>query len=608
MRSNLRTLIKDVTSSRVEALKAKPLKFHPATGLREQNILDNVVADNVPNPFKDLPNVKHAWIMPNILDPLLASYGFAKKFTPEMEFTRLSWRIRACNRYLRIMHYRLVKLLSKKDACGFWVLALSLMLKSKVLRIVALRKLEPNWHLTFKFGHAKLMIEQLDAVLEDMPTKLQIIRQYESKIKPDGTKTFRPIGNPHKVHRMYLYLWQSFFVLFLYSFIGKYQHGFLPGRGTTTAWQRLQRMIKLPYVWEFDLAGAFPSVNITHTCRRLERLGTPSSIAKFVKDMSLQTIERIPRSKQELPEIKTDLQEIAELGSDTHPERYSGGAGMFLQFAALSGHQAQQTRIEKNLPTPTISPNDLLADQVESLFGRLTYKTALIQSTLNSDAINPTLVGFPQGSGLSPILFDFAFQDGIINHFIAKYGKDWSITAYADDFIVASKHNLKNMFGSSDVLSSYNFSIALAKSRQLKSSGHWIVSSWKFLGTTYDTVKDSIIGTPRSGKVLQLDSSKLKSIRFFQRRDAELSKFVESFPAYARSTQSVLDGYGRAEFPFNLIPSDVFERGVHLSSKILSAIADEISRVTSEPRHAIPADAGGAWYKGRSASGRHRGA
>jgi hypothetical protein len=582
--------------------------IHPATGLREQMILDNVVADNVPNPFKDLPNVKSSWIMPNVLDPLLSAYGFAKKFSPEMEFTRLSSRTRACNRYLRIMHYRLVKLLSKRDTFGFWILAALLMEKSKVLRIVALRKLEPNWHLVFKFGHAKLMLQQLDNTLCDMPLSLEITRQYESKIKSDGTKTFRPIGNPHKVHRMYLYIWQSFFVIFLYSFIGSYQHGFLPGRGTTTAWQRLQRMIKLPYLWEFDLKGAFPSLNVTHTCKRLERLGLPGPIADFVKRMSLETIERIPRAKQELPEIKTDLQEIAAAGSDTHPERYAGGAGMFMNFFGMHAMQAQETRKAKNLPTPTFDASSPLYEQVENFFGTVNYKVSKVLEVLESDKTNPMLLGFPQGSGLSPILFDFAFQDGVINHFNRKFKDTYLITAYADDFLISSRKALEDIFASSDILSAYGFEISLEKSRQLKASGLWLHDSFKFLGTTYDAIRDKVIGTPRSGKRLELDNSKLKGIRFFIRRDEQLSKFVEQFPDYAKSTQAVLDGYGRSEFPFNLIPTDVIERGVHLSSKVLSSIADEISRVSFTPRDARPADAGGAWYKGRRSRAKARGA
>lgn len=464
MQNNLVALIKSLTEAKAKTSNAAS---------RETKILDNVRVNNIPNPFHGLPNVKHSWIIANVLDPLLCTFHLAKKLAPEMSFDDLSWRTKAANRYLRIMHYRLVKHLSQKDAHSYWILALLLMKKSRVIRLVALRKLEPNWHLKMKFGHVLLLLRQYQNAINLLQKSLSITRTYAHKQLPDGTNTYRPLGNPHKAHRMYLYVWQCFFVMFLYSYIGKYQHGFLPGKGVTTAWERTKRIIKLPFVWEFDLKGAFPSLNVKYTCQRLKLLGTPAPIADFIRDMSLQTIERIPRQVQKLPETKTDLQEIAETGSATNPERYSGGAGMFLQFLGLHAAQAEETRKKfPNLPKAKIDPN--VSQHFGLFMDNLGSKVDRIQKVLDSsdpNEFNPTIRGFPQGSGLSPILFDFAFEDGVIRHFNLFYGKDYEIVAYADDFIISSKRDLKGIFETSEILQSYGFQISKEKSRVLKVQG-----------------------------------------------------------------------------------------------------------------------------------------
>jgi hypothetical protein len=591
MKTPLESLIKDLTEARVQ------WKLGLGAASRETKILDNVRANNIPNPFHALPDVKHSWIVANVLDPLLCQFNLAKKLTPEMHFSGLSWRTRAANRYLRIMHYRLVKLLAHKDACGFWILACLLMKRSYVIQLVALRKLEPNWHLKMKFGHVLLLIRQSQNTFSNLSTSLLVSREYAHKVKPDGTETFRPLGSPHKAHRMYLYIWQCFFVLFLYSYIGKYQHGFLPGRGVTSAWERVKRIIKLPNVWEFDLKGAFPSVNVVHACRRLTALGTPHPISNFVRRLNLETIERIVRPLQELPEVKTNLQEIAEVGA--HPDLgniLAGSAGIFMQRLAMHGAEAAARRAQ--LGTRPRPVDEKVNASFSAFWDNVTQKSATIGDILNSEAPNPTILGFTQGSGLSPILFDFVFQDAIIRHFDRMFGssKNYEIVAYADDFIVSSAHSADNIFESSPILDGYNLKISLEKSRPLKLLGAWVADSFKFLGATRDTITGRMWGTPRSGSLLEMDSSKMKSVRFFMRRDRELSKFVRAFPQYANSTSEVLAQWGRNVHPFDLIPSDTITRGAALSQSVLSAIGLEISRLTgARQTDTRPVEPDGSW-------------
>jgi hypothetical protein len=86
---------------------------------REDQLLKGASAHNIPNPFHGLPNVSSSWIKANSSDPLFAKFGIASKFAPEMEFVALSRRLRAANRYIRIMHLRAVKFLCNKDHHGY---------------------------------------------------------------------------------------------------------------------------------------------------------------------------------------------------------------------------------------------------------------------------------------------------------------------------------------------------------------------------------------------------------------------------------------------------------------------------------------------------------
>jgi hypothetical protein len=212
---------------------------------REKQLLQSFKpSDIAPNPFKDLPNVSRFGISTNVVDPLFASHGVIKKLAPRMQFKQLSRRTKAANRYMRIMYYRLTKLLFLGRPVQYWILALKLMRDSKVLRALALRKVLPNWHRTEKFGRVRQMLKSLDKMINDLPWQLKIQRQYEPKPLPSGGHTWRPVGNPAYVDRMFLYIWQCFLVIFLNKYISPSQHAYRPGKGVATALSEVQELLK----------------------------------------------------------------------------------------------------------------------------------------------------------------------------------------------------------------------------------------------------------------------------------------------------------------------------------------------------------------------------
>jgi hypothetical protein len=581
-----------------------------------------------PQPFKPLPNVSRLWLRNNKLDPLFAKHGLAKKLAPEMEFEARSHRIKAANRYLRIMHANLSKLLDRNQPIMFWILALRLMQKSKVLRAVALRKLDSNWFRAFKFGHVKLLLRRLDSYIFNLQEQMHIVRNYASKVKPDGSKTYRPIGNPGYADRMYLYLWQSFFVMFFYKHISMSQHAYIPGRGVATALSELSTLLrtsKYKFVYEFDLKGAFPSVIIPKACLSFETLGLPHAIASYIMTMSLKTIERVDLSPPDqyrlLDEPKFDRQASlreaafgpmitdkssnsfdANKGSATFMQTLQGLALFTPQEQQLPGDAVRDAAVIAAKYGPTAKQREELIaqcpwlldlspeDMEEEIKAQLEFEApqwvtdqlALQEAAFPEIDLTPELGepleirGFPQGSAVSPILFNTVFEVAALRgHFQALANhKDIKVLSYADDFLVFSKHDLApQVWDASQTMREHGLNFNLEKSREICSNGEYKVENFKFLGTTFHIANGQFLleGTPRSGARLHFD--KFKMVAAFKQRDRELGKLARALnKENPPSAQSILNGWGLGELPYNLIPHEVISGQRRLDARTISAI------------------------------------
>lgn len=658
------TFLSSLLTRLTEAQVANPV----ADTSRDKSLLANITADtNIPNPFSDLPNIKRAWIRANVLDPLLNRYGIEKKFEPSFEFEGLSFRIRVANRYIRIMHFRLVKMLKQRNHIGFWKLALEYMQKSKVLRVIALRQLERNWHIKFSFGFVKELLRKLDAHINEQTISLNLKQHYVPKVKADGSKSWRPIGSPSRSTRMYLYLWQSFFMIYVYCYISPHAHGYIPKRGVLTAWKDITRNIHRKYIWEFDLEGAFPSVSIPAVCDRLVELGMPSDVVDIIFNMSVATVPKLNKEEQKLPEPKIEkqlllknapplytstvkwfslmaygpppkdaflgltieviqdgrkaykawttdqksfvwgmmkvynmpfslenLRSVARVVVD-HPEFPLRKPFITFDFDEAVGFKYEKAlrKARKELttftapvapkteptPTPASSP-DPLPEFKHPLLMLHHARMLILKQQPPSVKVFDKLIhqfntrielrGFPQGSGLSPILFAFAFEDSIVRRQFKADHPNAHVISYADDFLVFSDHPLMNIMHMGKAMVHSGLRFSLEKSRQIRSGGEWLVDKFKFLGLTYKPKSAILLGTPRSGKELVYD--KAEAMREFVLRDAELARFTKYFKL-PDSPQEVLNKWGEKETPYSLIPVPVISGQSPLTDSLLKRIA-----------------------------------
>lgn len=526
---NLKGLINKLTRARAEISPSLwKQKFVNLFGMNYD--MDRLKAE-FPNPFEELPNVSSLGIKVRQFDPLLSKHFVSKRLDPELVFCALSWRTKSSNRYMRIMHGRLVNLLLNGDIHGFWILGLMLMEKSTVLRAVALRKWDLNWHRNYSFAKIKQILSNLDKIINDLPTEMLIIRNYVEKTKPDGTKTYRPIGNPSYEARMFFYMWQCLLVMFSYGYVSKSQHAYFPKRGVITALKELNDRLQtegLKSMWEFDLKGAFPSIKVNKaTALFVKDMGMPKEIADYIEAVAVNTVERVDLSPHGrlLPELKFDK-----------------------QIALLSGRSLLQIHgpvvkklVDQHLRNPSATPADSIFVKL-GLFRKpfgidkdFTAKVYAKENVLRVVWSPLTHKGFPQGAGTSPILFNMAFEIGLNRGKFIKEGID--VTSYADDFLTFAKENFgpDEMFATPMVMRDLGLEFNKDKSRQLISDGKWVVDNFKFLGVTLHVTKGApynsseIIweGTPRSGKTLIFDKEEM--ILDFERRARSLLLFVEYF-------------------------------------------------------------------------------
>lgn len=557
---------------------------------------------------------------------------------------------------------------------------------SNVLLSVALRKLDHNWHINLSFSGAVKLCQRVRAKILNLDTTTVITQTYVPKVRADGTSTWRPIGSPSYEDRMFSFIWQGMLVQYLAAYIGKSQHAYLPGRGVLTAWSQIAKLCKeYGFVYEFDLKGAFPSVSIPYATRRLTELGCPEGISNFLFELSSRALPTLDRSKQRLEEPKIDRQEELaqsipvdyfaaplveprstwlDQGIDAPQTIHSmetfgpGGdsnSGTKMTVTHESGNMFEFEIFDEGdilfkttpiLASPAVLPNFGMAAHVANIPPVPTPESwEFVQTPLEeAKGIFPQptqpstpieLRGFPQGHGLSPILFDFVFADALERaHFGTKF-PGAKIVAYADDFLIFSKTFIKNFLEQSAALWESGLEFSVEKSREIRRDGKWL-SKFKFLGVTYfpngladfhaytpdkpeglalrELLKEPLllkggvalpegvprlVGTPRPKpneeghlveKVLHMDASTTLAISTFAARDQQLWRLSRFVPAFEGLTpQAILDGWGRGEFPFNLIPSSVMDGTKRVSGSLISKLKTTTASDDSSPSGAAKA-------------------
>lgn len=217
------------------------------------------------NPWQRIPDVKEMKVAPSGWKILPIMFQIWLRSKPSILFTPLGNR--RLNRYIEHQVIRLNRNIRKP---AFWYIAEYILNRSRSFLIVSLHHCEPKWHREISLPFIYRTIRQY---LRIQVNKSMV--DYKRVYIPKG-KDKRPIGVPSLEWRMYLHNLSNILTIYLQPEMGPNQHGFLPGRGTLTAWKHLLSLIPGSRdIYEFDLKGFFDNVKVKPVMEALYALNPP---------------------------------------------------------------------------------------------------------------------------------------------------------------------------------------------------------------------------------------------------------------------------------------------------------------------------------------------
>lgn len=195
---------------------------------------------------------------------------------------------------VRFMKFQLIRLkrLADEQSPKYWMIVASLIRRSSSFRVAAINHVFPNWYKKNSLYFILGVNRKVDKIIKNIDTKLEFVRVYIDK--GDGTK--RPLGVPSPSWRLLLHMYNNFIHLYMAEHTLPSQHGFIPGRGTLTAWKYMieNDLLEKRFIYECDLKNFFNEVSQMMIFNNLKDHGVPDFIINH-----LQSIHRnFPEFKQ----------------------------------------------------------------------------------------------------------------------------------------------------------------------------------------------------------------------------------------------------------------------------------------------------------------------
>lgn len=446
------------------------------------------------------------------------------------------------DRMNRFMSYQLWKLSSyrEKDPDKFFKLAFALMRRSTAFRVSAINHVFFNWYKKYPLWWILRTNRRANKILATGDTLLDFSRVY---IPKPGSDKVRPLGVPSPEWRLVLHMANNFFHWYLRDFVLTSQHGFIPGRGSLSAWKEMfsEGLLDKPFIYECDLKQFFPSVKLWSINQALLGQGVP----KWVVDWIDKINSRLPKLPQEVllesdkekeksdwdNAISSVIQDLKPL--HLKPLRDSRPADLFYEHPRDEKWEIGQTRWLwfDGKPYPF------------TITGKLTPLKKKVPEYL--DPANPDYLsrtGVPQGAPTSPFLSILTLKN-----FLSQQRS----VSYADDPV---------FFGDKDfhIRDSPDEGIVIhpEKSGWVKRDGVWL-KPLKFLGLEFDG--ETLRANTRNGSRLVLNGDVRKALHFINQLEHEMYKDVSKKSGFISSKERVLDNW------YNLFKSRLIG---HITSRL----------------------------------------
>lgn len=447
-------LSRDALSRMVTGLTnnlSKAIKFVDLNKVR-----DNKSGRIQDSPWVKIPNVKSFSVNLGNWDFLFALFGIKKRLPATLEIVR--YINKPMNRYAEHQIIRLNK--ARGNPRLYWLMAKILMKRSNVFRVMAINHVFTTWYRNYPLG----FILNVNRKVSKLVNKGLSTLEYSRKYIPKGEDDFRPLGIPTPEWRLLLHMHSNFLIYFIKDL--ECQHGFLPSKGTLTAWKDifLKKLLDKPYIKEYDFKSFFDKVHSNRITEILLNMGVPKEEVYF--------LENINRSEVKLPsEEKLDERAAKEKAGSHHDIR---------EGIINATRDMYQPVREFLAAQPGIDGYDLLnlfmmEDDCGSIQEFLQLQWAMFDS-FKPAKIASQFEGVAQGANTSPILANL-IMDIWVKH---CKNEGHEIVAYADDSVVFSDHPIRTKAPADT-----GIVIHKDKTGYVKHAGNW-VKPLKFLGLEFD--------------------------------------------------------------------------------------------------------------------------
>lgn len=470
-----------------------------------------------------IPNIKNLRIKLGEYNKILQLTGMEVREGNVLRFEPLK-----ADRMNRFMTFQLMKLSSYRSTSPskYFKLAFALMRRSSSFRVSAINHVFRGWYKVYPLWWILRVNRKASKILRDESTLLDFSRVYIPKA---GSDKVRPLGVPTPEWRLVLHMANNFFHWYLKDSILPTQHGFMPGRGSLTAWKSIfeRGLLDKPFVYECDLKQFFPSVNLDVLNSRLLKLKVPIWVVNWI-DAVNSRLPKLP-SKVEVPEDKAREEESwmgalsrALKRADPRPsfgnERFKQGIAIDLKTRVLlqdgSHKYIEWEEMESLLPP-------------RGRFDRRKYRILPPEDPAIPGAKDrQSRVGVPQGAPTSPFLSIL-----ILNKFLSQQES----ISYADDPVFFGDTSFKIYDSPHE-----GITIHPEKSGWVKREGQWL-RPLKFLGLEYDG--RVLRAKTRNGSTLELGQDKKSCLQAISQLEHEMYRDQSETSGFQTSKDRVLDNW-----------------------------------------------------------------
>jgi hypothetical protein len=135
-----------------------------------------------------------------------------------------------------------------------------------VFRVSAINHVCKNWEKAIPYYKILRANKKVSEIVRTNNWSIVYHRVYIPK-----KDSYRPLGVPTLEWRIYLHMINNFIHMYVKDYLLPSQHGFIPGRGTLTAWKDIMtKVLDKPFIYECDLKQFFPSVDVASIGKLLE--------------------------------------------------------------------------------------------------------------------------------------------------------------------------------------------------------------------------------------------------------------------------------------------------------------------------------------------------